>query len=81
VVKEPVGARAGRTEGTEAVATDATRPVETARTESTRTETVGAHSEEARGEGLVGRVRDRVRGDRSTAGSTRDDALDTHRRD
>jgi hypothetical protein len=83
VVKEPVGARAGRSEGV--TQADTTRPVETARTETARTETtgdVGAHSEEARQGGLMGRMRDRVRSDRTagtTTGSTRNDALDTPR--
>jgi hypothetical protein len=43
---------------------------------------VGARGEEARQGGLMGRMRDRMRSDRTagtTTGSTRNDALDTPR--
>lgn len=69
---------------------EGTRPVETVRSDTVRQETVttpGMHSEEvrteaSRGGGLMGRVRDRVQGDRTSGGgATRNDALDSHQRD
>jgi hypothetical protein len=69
---------------------EGTRPVESVRSETVRQETVGipgAHSEEprsqgSRGGGLMGRMRDRVQGDRGTGGggSTRNDVLDDQQR-
>jgi MFS family permease len=84
-VAEPVGAGA-RTAETRRTA-ETTRPVgggrtDTARTETVRTETARAEEvpADSRGGGMLGRLRDRTRGDRApdavrTEGSTRNDAV------